>query len=740
MSEKYRNITGKAGHWLLSAVLALAFLPQALPLYAAEQPEELSAEYIVKYREEISFLMDGEDTEPFDVVGKAELRRLLRADALEWYEEDGDAVLLETEPWSAAEMMDQNGNEGNPEADAGTGSPDEDDAGASQSPAYYDAEEQWNLGVIRADLAFRHHYLGQGIRIGVIDSGVSPHSDFGNRLLQGRNFMEEAQDDPVKAADTADEYGHGTRVAGLAIAASESGYIGAAPAAEIVPLKCTDGQKVKISAICRAIYAAIDEYHCNVLNLSLGIATEYESLKEAVAYAEEEGVVVVSAVGNGGETTVYYPAAYDSVIGVGSVDRAESLYRRSNHNSSVFLTAPGVEVRSTDRYGGYQESTGCSFAIPQVSGAAAVLLGIDGSLTPEEIRQIFSETATDRGAEGYDEYYGYGILNLGGCVASLTGSDEDPEDPPENPSQPSDSPGNPVQPDPSEELNPVDEPDPGEKEPATDPENPSTPSNPSDSRQQPGDSSGNEGNGSSGTPSSGQTDPDKPSGTDEPVKPADPDQPSVTPPPADPPDAPDEPAASWKACARDAGCVLNGFTDLDRNAWYHDGVHYVLEKGIMNGCGDQIFRPDRDTSRAMIVTMLWRMEGSPQTSERISFKDVPEDQWYTQAVRWAASGDLVNGYSRTAFGPDDRVSREQLAAILWRYARYKGIATGSGTTDLLGQYTDTEQISGWALEAMRWTVSNGLIQGVDEEHLQPGGSAVRAQTAMMLMRFEYLTR
>ena len=135
MSEKYRSITGKAGHWLLSAVLALAFLPQALPLYAAEQPEELSAEYIVKYREEISFLMDGEDTEPFDVVGKAELRRLLRADALEWYEEDGDAVLLETEPWSAAEMMDQNGNEGNPEADAGTGSPDEDDAGASQSPA-----------------------------------------------------------------------------------------------------------------------------------------------------------------------------------------------------------------------------------------------------------------------------------------------------------------------------------------------------------------------------------------------------------------------------------------------------------------------------------------------------------------------------------------------------------------------------------------------------------------------------
>ena len=201
--------------------------------------------------------------------------------------------------------------------------------------------------------------------------------------------------------------------------AGAGGYIGVAPEAELVPLKVTDGKSVKISAICLAIYGGIDDFGCDLLNLSLGVSKEYLSLQEAIAYAEGKNVTVVSAAGNAGNRAYYYPAAYDSVIGVGSVDRNGSWYSGSNHNDSVFLTAPGVEVRTTAAYGGYTLGTGTSFAVPQVTGAAAVLLGIDPSLSPSEIRGILSRTASDRGAAGYDEYYGYGILNLSACAELL---------------------------------------------------------------------------------------------------------------------------------------------------------------------------------------------------------------------------------------------------------------------------------------------------------------------------------
>ncbi len=697
----------------LAVILMMTAVPGPVSLYAEENGPRDEKDYIVKFREGEAALME-EAQEPFDVVDGTELRKLLREDALEWYEEDGWAVLLDEEPTEPLSGSDSD---------------------------YYDADQQWNLSLINAEPAFRQNHLGQGIRVGVVDSGVSPHSDFGGRLLAGHNYMQDAQGDPVKEADTVDEYGHGTRVAGLIAAAGDSGYIGAAPGAEIVPLKCTDGKSVKISAICRAIYGAIDEYGCDVLNLSLGVQTEYESLREAIAYAEDKHVVVISAVGNGGSSAQYYPASYETVIGVGSVDRNGDLYSRSNHNLSVFLTAPGVAVRSTDVRGSYSESTGCSFAIPQVSAAAAVMLGIDPSLTPEEIMEILSETAVDRGMEGYDEYYGYGILNLGGCVAALKGSDgedpgeilPDPQQPvspgeaeewndPEDVTDPEDLSGQEHPSEPSGTTDPVpsgtDDPPtvPGTPEPTAPEDSPSS-SSPS------GTSSPSDSSGSSGSPGS--------------VRPA---QPSVNPvpvsPPVDPSPEDSQNQQGYRQCPKDQSCPLSGFSDLDRDAWYHDGIHYVLENRIMNGLGKGQFGPGDSTSRAMIVTMLWRMEGSPQADGNATFKDVSHGQWYTESVRWAASEGLVNGYSRTAFGPDDKVSREQLAAILWRYEAYKRAGDKMPDyPDLLGNYTDTEQISSWALDAMRWTTGCGLMQGMTETTLSPKTSAVRAQVATMLMRY-----
>ena len=696
----------KNGSSLFAVLIALMLLPVPFPVYADQT--ETTVDYIVRYKDSQAIMMEDSDV-PFDVVNGRELKKLIHEGVLEWYEEDGDAILFETEQ--------------------------EDGLSGGLLSDYY-SDQQWNLDLINAEPAFRQNYLGEGVRIGFVDSGVSPHPDFGDRLLSGYNFTPEAEKYPEKAKDTRDQYGHGTKVAGLAAGGGESGYIGAAPGAEIVPLKCTDGKTVKISSICRAIYSGIDDYHCDVLNLSLGVKTEYQTLKEAVEYAEEQGVVLVSAAGNGGSSVYYYPAKYDSVIGVGSVDRDRSLYARSNHNNSVFLTAPGVDVRSTSNRGDYASGTGTSFSVPQVSAAAAVMLSIDETLTPEKIMTILSETAQDQGSVGYDEYYGYGILNLGGCVAELTDGTNTVPDPVEPADPPESSEGS-VRPDPDE---PADEWDPDIIEDEDDPDDQQESQDPPDSS----DPSGQQGESGAQDPSvpdsqnpSGQTDPVTPSDPSDSQKNPDQNKPSGQ---TDEQQKPDNGEASGPEvqpeCPKDGSCPMTAFSDLELSAWYHDGIHYVLEKGIMNGYGNGTFLPGRSTSRAMVVTMLWRMEGSPLSEKVMTFKDVTADQWYTDAVRWAVSEEIVNGYSMIAFGPDDVVSREQLATILWRYAGYKGKGMEQGIPDQLGRFNDTEQISVWALEAMRWATGNGLMQGVTDEKLSPQSDVVRAQVASVLMRLD----
>ena len=377
-----------AFRFILTAVLlASGLLCARIPVHAAEAA---GTKYIVKYRESAALLMGVDSTEPFDVVSEEAALRLARAGLLEWYEPDGEAELLESESDALLE-----------------------EAGLMDSPYY--GQAQWNLDLVGADATFSRSCLGQGIRVGVVDSGINPHPDLADCLLPGSNYIEST----ANTGNTTDTYGHGTRVAGLIAGAGIGGYIGTAPGAEVVPLKVTDGQTVKISAICRAIYGGIDDYGCDVLNLSLGAQTEYQALKEAVEYAESRGVSVVAASGNAGTSAFYYPAKYETVIGVGSVDQNGTWYDHSTHNSSVFLTAPGVNVRSTDYRGGYTLCTGTSFAVPQVSGAAAALLGIDAAMPPAAVRNILARTASDRGAEGYDEYYGYGILNLSACAELL---------------------------------------------------------------------------------------------------------------------------------------------------------------------------------------------------------------------------------------------------------------------------------------------------------------------------------
>ena len=153
----------------------------------------------------------------------------------------------------------------------------------------------------------------------------------------------------------------------------------------------------------------------------------------------------------------------------------------------------------------------------------------------------------------------------------------------------------------------------------------------------------------------------------------------------------------------------------------------------MVGVAADKFAPSGTLSRAMIVTMLWRMEGSPVANYAMTFKDVPADQWYTEAIRWAQSTGVVLGYDAEHFGPNDNVTREQLAAILMRYAAFKGIDV-SGRADL-AKFTDKNTVSGWALENVRWAVAVGMINGRTETTIVPTGDTTRAEAACMVQRF-----
>ncbi len=181
-----------------------------------------------------------------------------------------------------------------------------------------------------------------------------------------------------------------------------------------------------------------------------------------------------------------------------------------------------------------------------------------------------------------------------------------------------------------------------------------------------------------------------------------------------------------------AALAAGSYVDVPTNEWYADEVAYVTEKGLMDGIDNGEFGPDVDVSRAMVVTILHRVEGEPAAAAS-PFADVPANEWYTKAVAWAAANGIVDGVSDTRFAPTEDITREQLAAILYRYADYKGYDVSARAN--LGAYADAGKISSWALAPMQWAVAVGLIDGVTETALQPAGTANRAQLAAIIYRF-----
>ena len=180
----------------------------------------------------------------------------------------------------------------------------------------------------------------------------------------------------------------------------------------------------------------------------------------------------------------------------------------------------------------------------------------------------------------------------------------------------------------------------------------------------------------------------------------------------------------------DYNSVALPFVDVNAADWFCEAVRYVYARGMMGGTGANTFSPGGTTTRAMIVTILHRLEGTPAAAGS-AFTDVPAGQYYAQAVGWASSVGVVNGYGDGTFQPDAPITREQMAAILCRYAQYKGVDV-SRRADLT-RFPDSAKVSPYAAEPMGWAVESGLITGMDGQ-LAPGGSATRAQVATILMR------
>lgn len=288
--------------------------------------------------------------------------------------------------------------------------------------------EQYVPELIGLSYAWSAGFKGTSVRVGIVDSGLyARHEDLSwQHLSSGWNYCDNND-------NVTDEVGHGTFVAGVIAAQTGNGLgvTGIAPEVDLIPLKCFNARTGRISDIVKAIEGGVNEFQCDVLNLSFGLAKDSQPLREAVEYAASRNVLMVAATGNlssgvvsTGNDPLNYPAAYDCVVGVGAVDGSGTVAAFSYQNSSVWVCAPGANVVSlgTSARNHYRTGSGTSYAAPVVTAMAALALDLDPGLSHGEFQDLLRDTAEDRGEAGYDRAYGYGLVNVERFLVALRNS------------------------------------------------------------------------------------------------------------------------------------------------------------------------------------------------------------------------------------------------------------------------------------------------------------------------------
>ena len=188
---------------------------------------------------------------------------------------------------------------------------------------------------------------------------------------------------------------------------------------------------------------------------------------------------------------------------------------------------------------------------------------------------------------------------------------------------------------------------------------------------------------------------------------------------------------SWNTFVEET--VDTGYSDVSASAWYADAVAYVTDNGMMQGNAGR-FMPNDNLDRAMMAQILYNLEDNPAVNGGSAFGDVGSGSWYADAVAWASANSVITGYDNGNYGPNDSITREQMALMLYRYAALKGYDTTQSGAGLTG-FVDAESVSSWASEAMTWAVNAGVINGKDGNRLDPQGTATRAEVAQVLMNF-----
>lgn len=250
------------------------------------------------------------------------------------------------------------------------------------------------------------------VKVAVIDTGISTVAIAPDQLLPGYNYA-------LNNTDTEDTVGHGTAVASVILGSEPANVTGIAPKSKVIPLvvksRGKDGEikGIEPAALAQVIRDAVDQYQANVINVSIGVVSDTKELRAAVEYADKSNVTVVASVGNGDANgDVLYPAAYPTVIGVGSVDKDNRVSSFSQKSSAVMIVAQGEDIWMASKNGKRYGAKGTSYATPFVSGAIALLLEANPDLSPAKIRNILCESALDLYDDGYDETSGCGVLQI----------------------------------------------------------------------------------------------------------------------------------------------------------------------------------------------------------------------------------------------------------------------------------------------------------------------------------------
>ncbi len=658
---------------------------------------------------------------------------------------------------------------------------------------YYTGEDndQWALKNLNAEAGWDIATGSAAVTVAVIDSGFYyAHEDnSAGNIRAGLNYLNY----PMTVQDTTTDNQHGSMVAGIIGATTDNGIgiAGGAWDCDIVMMHTMGSSGYcPVSYIAAAIFDAIGIYGADVINISAG-TIDALTLTEAIQYADQQGVIVVASAGNNGDTTYNYPAAYDEVISVGSVDKNNKISWFSQRNDKVTVVAPGQSVVSlTNSANGYAFGSGTSFAAPYVTALAALALSLDPDLTADEFRVLLIETSTDLGVAGYDTSYGWGLADYGALLTELVGT-EGTVDTPYGTLTVEDTAGHVLIDETkmsailtAEGDMEIDVSDTNARD--FDIELPSavldlfvekessltvvtrfgTISLPAGLLLQaktelalPAEESyvlrwGKESisffltapssiftTGISVSFGGGGLTLEKY----------------------------DVPAAitlfgknqSFTTAVRvlEGGSILplptkresgNGtvfiaapgtfalasrtlsFTDISGH-WAEDVITDMAGRFIVNGVSDTLFRPSQAVTRAEFAALLVRALGLGENGSGSAFSDVNSAAWYYGAVYTAYENDLIHGMGNGKFCPNQSVTREQAMVMIANSLGILGMETELNRTPaaILSVFADYTQCSAWAMEASALLVQDGLIQG-SGQNLNPLQVLTRAEAVKML--------